>query len=282
MAVWLSLLAALTYGCSDFVGGVTSQRAPAWSVALMAQVGGGLAVLLVAVAYGGEPTRADLGWALLAGVGNGAGTAFLYRGLSSGRMGVIAPASGVTAAVLPVAVGLGLGERPGLVVWLGLTCAVPAIWLVSREPAPAAGTAEPEISARRGLADGLIAGAGFGLLFVALAQIPARAGLLPLAVNQLVGAVVIVLLALVLRVAWVPRSRASYAGVGCGVLGASATLLFLVASRQGYLSVTAVLTSLYPAFTVLLAALVLRERIHRTQGLGLALCALAVALVAAG
>jgi drug/metabolite transporter (DMT)-like permease len=170
------------------------------------------------------------------------------------------------------------GERPGTAVWTGVVLALPAIWLVSREPtAVPGGAAGPS-----GVVDGVLAGLGFGVLLAALAQVPAEAGFLPLALNQAVAGVAIVLVALALRQDAVPRSRWALGGLLSGVLGALATGLFQVATQQGYLSVAAVITSLYPAFTVLLAALVLRETVHRTQGVGLGLCAVAVVLVAAG
>lgn len=279
MTVLLSLLAALSYGLGDFNGGIFSKRGGPWAVALLAQVFGGLAVLVVALVVGGDPTRADLGWAVVAGVGNGFGTAFLYRGLSSGRMGVVAPVSGVGAVLVPVAVAALTGERPGAAVWVGVMVAVPAIWLVSREPA--APLAEPS-AGPSGLLDGILAGLGFGTLFAALAQIPEEAGFLPLALNQLIAGVGIIAVAVVLRQDWVPRNRWALGGLVSGALGALATGLFQVATQQGYLSVAAVITSLYPAITVLLAALLLRERVHRAQGLGLAMCAAAVTLVALG
>lgn len=279
MTVLLSLLAALSYGLGDFNGGIFSKRGGPWAVALVTQAFGGLAVLVVALIGGGDPTGADLGWAVVAGVGNGFGTAFLYRGLSSGRMGVVAPVSGVGAVLVPVAVALLTGERPGAAVWVGVVVAIPAIWLVSREPVgPAAGP--PAVSS--GLIDGILAGLGFGTLFAALAQIPEEAGFLPLALNQLIAGVGIIAVALVLRQDWVPRNRWALGGLISGALGALATGLFQVATQQGYLSVAAVITSLYPAVTVLLAAVVLREQVHRAQALGLALCAAAVTLVALG
>jgi drug/metabolite transporter (DMT)-like permease len=226
---------------------------------------------------GAGQTAADLAWGVAAGVANGFGTAFLYRGLSSGRMGVVAPVSGVGAVVIPVVAGVVLGERPALLVWVGMSLALPAIWLVSREPGSLVGPAT-----RGGLADGVLAGLGFGVLFVALGQVSDDAGLLPLAVNQAVGGLTIVAVAGVLHQPWLPREPASAGGVGAGLLGATATVCFLYATREGYLSIASVVTSLYPAFTVLLAATVLREHVHRAQALGLALCAVAVSLVAAG
>jgi drug/metabolite transporter (DMT)-like permease len=277
MAVLLSLLAALSYGLADFCGGLTSKRGSAWGVALAASVAGAIAVGATSLVVDGDPTAGDFGWAVAAGIGNGFGTAFLYRGLSSGRMGVVAPVSGVGAAVIPVIVGVALGERPALLVWVGIALAIPAIWLVAREPDGLGGPTAPG-----GVVDGGLAGLGFGLLFVALAQLSDEAGLLPLALNQLVAAAVIVLVACLLRQPWRPSPATVPGGAVAGVLGAAATVCFLFATREGYLSIASVVTSLYPAFTVVLAATILREHVHRAQAVGLAFCAVAVALVATG
>lgn len=279
-AILLALGSAVAYGLSDFVGGVTSKRVSPWSVALVAQLAGGVVVLGLATALDGSPSGTDLGWAVVAGVANGIGTGFLYRGLSSGRMGVVAPVSGVGAALVPVVVGVVTGERPSALVWLGIVVALPGIWLVARSPE------QEDVAGERprtgGALDGVLAGLGFGALFAALAQIPESAGFLPLALNQLVAAAVIVVMALALRAAWVPRQPAAAFGVVSGVLGVTAAGGFLLATQSGPLTVTAVLASLYPAFTVVLAATVLREHIHRSQAAGLVLCGLAVGLVAGG
>jgi drug/metabolite transporter (DMT)-like permease len=277
MSILLSLFAAASYGLGDFNGGIFSRRGGAWAVSLVAQLAGTALVLVLVAFDGGSPTSTDLAWAVVAGIGNGFGTAFLYRGLSSGRMGVVAPVSGVGAVLVPVVVGVLTGERPGALVWVGVLLALPAIWLVSREP-----SAGPTQDVGSGVLDGVLAGLGFGSLFAALAQIPEEAGFLPLALNQLVAGGAIILVALALHQDWVPRNRYALGGAISGALGALATGLFQVATQHGYLTVAAVITSLYPAFTVLLAATVLREHVHRTQAIGLALCAGAVVLVAAG
>lgn len=276
MTVILALSGAAFYGLSDFVGGLSSRRTSAWAVALVASLSGAVLVLAAALALGGEPSAGDLAWGALAGVGNGFGTAFLYRGLAGGRMGVVAPISGVGAAVVPVAVGLATGERPGVLVWVGIAAALPGIWLVSREPGhrTSPGTA--------GVLDGVLAGLGFGVLFAALGQIPDGAGLLPLALNQLIAGVLVIALATAARAPWLPRDRAAWTGVACGALGAAATGAFLLAAQRGDLSVAAILASLYPAFTIVLAATVLREHVHRSQAVGLVLCGIAVAFVASG
>lgn len=277
MAVLLSLLAALSYGLADFCGGLASKRGSAWGVALVSSATGAVLVFGASLGLGGDPTATDLWWGAAAGVGNGFGTAFLYRGLSSGRMGVVAPVSGVGAAVIPVVVGVLLGERPAVLVWAGMLLAMPAIWLVAREPARVSAA-----SPGGGLVDGALAGLGFGFLFVALSRVTEDAGLLPLAVNQVVAMVVIVLVATALRVPWRPGRATALGGMLAGVLSVAATVCFLFATRQGYLSIASVVTSLYPAITVMLAATVLREHIHRAQAAGLLLCVVAVSLVAAG
>ncbi|MGZ5398663.1 MAG: EamA family transporter [Nocardioides sp.] len=279
-AVLLALGAAVAYGLSDFIGGVTSKKASPWSVALVAQLAGGVVVLGLSAVLDGSPTSTDLAWAVVAGVANGIGTGFLYRGLSSGRMGVVAPVSGVGAALVPVAVGLISGERPSALVWLGIVAALPGIWLVARitEPHDLSG----DTPRTGGMLDGVLAGLGFGSLFAVLAQIPEEAGFLPLALNQLVAGAVVVIMALALRAAWVPRQPAAAFGAVSGVLGATATAAFLLATQSGFLTVTAVLASLYPAVTVLLAATILREHIHRSQAAGLVLCGVAVSLVVGG
>jgi drug/metabolite transporter (DMT)-like permease len=193
-------------------------------------------------------------------------------------MGVVAPVSGVLAVLLPVFVGVLTGERPGPLVWLGILAALPAIWLVAREPGPVDAT--PRASS--GAGDGVLAGLGFGALFTALGQVGHHAGFWPLVLNNLVAVPVVAIAAGLLHVPWVPRTAAAWAGSLAGALGGVATLAFLLATRHGLLSVSAVLTSLYPAFTVILAAIVLREHVHRVQALGLGLCVVAVVLVASG
>ncbi|WP_202804738.1 DMT family transporter [Serinicoccus marinus] len=276
MGVVLALAAALSYGLSDFVGGVASRRSSPWPVAIMCAVGGMAGAVLVALTRTGDPTPADLGWGALAGVGSGLGGAFLYRGLAAGRMGVVAPVSGVGAAVLPVVVALLGGERPGLLVWCGIAAALPGIWLVSREPGHGGRLAD-------GLLDGVLAGAGFGLLFAAIGQVPQSAGYWPLAVAQTVGLVSVVITATLLGDSWRPRTALEVGGgLLAGALATLAALGFLLATQAGLLTVAAVLTSIYPAVTVLLAATVLRERLGAAQGVGLLLCLACVALVAAG
>lgn len=279
VVVLLALGSAVAYGLSDFIGGILARRSRVWPVAVVAQLAATAGCSVAALLYTGEPTTPDWVWGAVAGVGSGIGAVFLYRGLASGRMSVVAPLSAVAAALLPVAAGLISGERPSLVTWLGVVCAFPAIWLVSRAADPAPGD---DRAHHAGVADGLLAGLGFGALFAALGQVEDGGGLGPLALAQATSVVAIIALATGLRQPWFPRYRGEAAASIAGLLGALATSLFLLATQSGLLTVAAVLSSLYPASTVLLAALVLHERIRRSQGFGLLLAGTAVALVAAG
>jgi drug/metabolite transporter (DMT)-like permease len=282
MAILLALCSALAYGLSDFVGGLVSRQVSAWPVAVVGQLSATLCTVAAAFLLTGSPTADDLLWAMLAGVGSGVGTGFLYRGFAAGRMSVVAPVSAVGAAVVPVAAGALGGERLSLVVWAGIALALPGIWLVSSEAEELPDGAVPRASLAEGVVDGVLAGLGFGVLFAALGQVPQQAGLWPLALTQAVSLPTVVLLAFGLRAAWVPRQRRAWWALLAGPLGASATLAFLMAAQYGYLTVAGILASLYPAATVLLAALILKEKVHRTQGVGLGLCALAIGLVAGG
>ncbi|WP_309067732.1 DMT family transporter [Microbacterium sp.] len=276
-AILLALASAVAYGVSDFFGGVFSKRHSAWTIAFWGQIGSLLTAGLLALWVGGRPDRLDLLWAAVAGVGSALGTAFLYRGLASGRMSVVAPVSAVVSAGVPIVVGVATGERPAALTWVGIAVGLAAIWLVARAPDPAGGTREGVAASVR---DGVLAGAGFGAYFAAIGQVREEAGLWPNAASMVVAAVLLLIVVLAVRAPLRLPWRRTGLALLPGMLGAVALTLFLLASQQGLLTVVAVIASLYPAATVILAALVLHERIHRSQAVGLAACAAAVALVA--
>jgi drug/metabolite transporter (DMT)-like permease len=239
-------------------------------VAFVVQTGALASTALVALAAGQPVSRPDAAWAVVAGLGAGSGTALLYRGLARGSMGVVAPMSAVTAAVVPTTAGVAMGERPGIWAVAGIALALPAIWLVS---------ADRRDPSRTGAWDGLWSGLGFGVYFLGSGQIEPDHALTPLALIQAVAFVPIVLLASLRREPLLPRSRSAWTVLWIGPLVAAANAAFLWAVDLGQLVITSVLASLYPAVTVGLAALVLHERIRRWQGVGLGLAALAVVLI---
>ncbi|QEW03781.1 EamA family transporter [Microbacterium lushaniae] len=276
LGILLGLASAVAYGASDFVGGLGSRRYTTWQVVLVGQSAGALVMVVAGLMLPGSPLASDFAWAVVAGLGSASGSIFLYRGLARGRMGLVAPISAIGAAVLPVLAGAAFGERPGWLVWVGMAVALPGIWLVARD------TSTQRSAMRGALVDGTLAGVGFGVLFIALAQISDGAGLVPLAVNQLTGAILTVATAAALGQVWRPATGVLGWGSGAGVLGAAGTLAFFAASGTTGLGIAGVLASLYPAVTVLLAAGFLRERVAPGQRAGIAVCIVAVAAMAFG
>lgn len=274
-AVPLAFCAAAAYGASDFIGGWLSKRASPWAVACMSQATAALGTVIIAAFGSLAVHRGELGWALLAGLGNGAGNVLIYRGLGRGRMAVVAPIAAIASALVPVLAGVLGGERPVALAWAGMLLSLPAIWLV-------AGGGRLRDVRLQEVRDGLLAGLGFGIQFSALGQIDPASGLAPLALSQVVSVAAIAGAAALQKAPWVPRERPAQLGALAGILAGAATLLFQLAAQTGQLAVAGVVASLYPAGTILLAALFLRERVSARQGVGLALAGAAVALIASG
>lgn len=281
MAVGLALLCALAYGASDFVAGLTSRRMHYARVGLLAQTAATVAVWAAVPLAGGAITTRALVWGALSGIGGGVGTVALYRGLARGQMAVAGPVSAAGAAVVPVVAGLLFGERPSAVTLAGVVLVVPGIWLISSGPAGG----ERRGGLVEGAVDGLVAGLGFGLLFLGLGRAGHGSGVWPTAFGQVTSLAVLVVFAAAVRgrVRGPSGTRPQrLAALGSGVLGAVATVTYLVSARFGLLVVVAVLASLYPGVTVLLARVVLHERMHRWQLAGLAVAAVGIVAITVG
>jgi uncharacterized membrane protein len=278
VAVFLGLLVALSYGAGDFLGGLSARQiAPLVVVQRSQLVGLGLLVVLVAVVPEQDPIAADLARGAAAGAIGAVGVGLLYRGLAVGAMAIVAPITAVGAAVLPVAWGLGSGERPGGLALTGVGLALVAVALISSAVDP--GVAGGSSRAREvGLA--LVAGAAFGGVFVCLGNTSADSGMWPVFAARVasVGLASLVLLARRERAVVPPGSRLVVAATGA--LDVTANAMFLLAARSGLLSLAAVVSSLYPAGTVVLARVVLHERITTRQQAGLALALTGVVLIA--
>jgi drug/metabolite transporter (DMT)-like permease len=283
LAILLGLAAAATYGAADFMGGLVSRKANPICVVLLSQLGG-LVLLALMLPFGGaDPTMHAFLWGAAAGVGGGGGVVFLYRGLARGRMSVIAPITAVEAAIIPVAYGLFTGEEPGFVALAGVVIALFAVALVSssNEGGPE-GAAPRARLAQPGMTDALIAGFGFGCFFIFLSHAGSGTGLWPLVGTKASSISLVLIAAAATRAGFRPPRGTLPLILAAGLLDVSANILYLVASRLGLLSLVAVLTSLYPASTVLLARVVLRERMSRVQIVGLVLVVTGVALIAGG
>ncbi|MDV3129738.1 EamA family transporter [Mycobacterium sp. 21AC1] len=287
MIGWLcGLGSAVLYGVSDFVGGLASRRAHFVVVALLGQCAG----LLVSAAAGPlikaqSPSHADLWWGALSGLGTAAGMVFLFRGLSRGAMSVIVPTSAVTGILLPVLVGVVVEhERPSVPAWAGIALAVPALWLVS-------GSLSRTGSSSGGVGDGLIAGIGIAVQYLALAHASSAAGLWPVATGRVsaVGVLFTLFLVLALRrtddrvgTAQLRMPATPFAlATAAGVTAAAALAAYLVATHHQITAIAVVLSSLYPVIPVILGITVLHERLSRRQAAGVVGAGAAIALLAA-
>jgi drug/metabolite transporter (DMT)-like permease len=288
MAILLGLGAALTYGAADFLGGLVSKRTGVFGVVLLSQLAGAVVLAVVVPIFERDPaTSGALVWGAASGVAGGVGVLALYRGLAIGRMSVVAPTTGVIAAAVPVLAGLLLGERPSAVALLGAGVALVAVALVSRAPeaAPvgqAAASPPPPAATRSGLSEALVAGCAFGAFFILLSRAGDDAGLWPLVGTRIGSLTTVVAMALLMRESLRPAPGTLRLIAVAGVLDIAANLLFLLATRVGLLSLVAVLTSMYPGATVVLARVVLDERLARLQVVGLGCAAMAVVLIAGG
>jgi uncharacterized membrane protein len=277
VAALLALASALTYGTADFLGGLATRRSPILPVVVLSQAVGTIVLLATLPFFEAVVGVGDLVWGAAAGVAGGIGLTLLYRGLARGPMGVVAPISAVLAASIPVLVGLALGERPSWTALGGVALALPAIVLLSRPAArDSAGSGAPIGGAVRiAVASGLAIGA----FLVFLGQAGEGAGLWPLLPARMASFTFLGALAVVIRSPLRPARGTGRLIVGAGLFDMSANILYLLAVQRGLLSLVAVLVSLYPGSTVLLARIVLGDRLRGVQLAGLALAGVSVILI---
>lgn len=279
MALILALGAALAYGAADFTGGAVTKRAGTVRVVFLSQlIGTGLTLLLAPFMASFPPSQEGLWWGAAAGIGGGMGVLLLYRGLAIGRMSVVAPITGVEAAGIPVVFALMVGERPSALALGGVVLGLCAVGLVSSAPA-APGLVENRMA---GIPQALGAGLAFGVFFICLDQAPDGAGIWPLLGARASSITLIAIVALIARAKLTPPPGTLRPIAGTGLLDVAANVLYLLATQRGLLSLTAVITSMYPGATVLLARVLLKEKLARLQSVGLAVAGVAVILIGLG
>jgi drug/metabolite transporter (DMT)-like permease len=219
------------------------------------------------------PPAWEIGWALIAGLFGGIGIMALYRGLASGRMGVVAPISGVLAAAIPVALGIVLQGLPGPARIVGMACALAAVILVSR--ADGGGT-------RRDVGLGLLAGLGIGVFNIAVSRFSPGQVFAPLTIVRGSEGLLVVLAVVLTRREWRLARPQLPLVVAVGALDMGGNAFYILATQAGRLDVATILSSLYPVTTVILATLLLRERIAGSHLVGVLLAVVAIVLIGAG
>jgi drug/metabolite transporter (DMT)-like permease len=279
MSIVLALCSALLYGVSDYCGGRATRSASTFVVALIGQLASMVltTVVVVVVLADPFPPAADLGWSMAAGLASTAGITAFYFALANGAMTVVAPITAVVSAVVPVAVGIATGERPTAIALGGVFLAIVAVALVSG----VGGRAERPTRARIVLV-AVVAGTGFGLLFVFLDRTSDDSGLWPLLLAQVTSVPILAAACVSRRAKFPPRRIDAGLMVLAGSLAVAANVAYLVATREGLLSLVAVITSMYPASTVVLATVLDHERMSNTQAVGLGLAIGALGMVGAG
>ena len=285
MVYVLALLGAAFYGAADFIGGFASRRASMFAVVTISQLSGLLALLLVLPFLpSATPHVADFAWGAAAGVAGGFGVGLLYRALAIGTMGVVAPTTSVCAVVIPVLAGVALGDRPGTMVSLGIALAVVAIVLLGQESThpdhPM--SSPPRGGLPAGMWHALASGVAIGGFFLLLSRAGHAAGLWPLVASRCAGVPIFGLIALTTGASFRMQGSLRWLLVLGGGLDMLANVLYLLASRSSDLAVAVTLVSLYPASTVWLARIVLRERLSGLQMIGMVGALVAVVLIVRG
>jgi drug/metabolite transporter (DMT)-like permease len=275
-AVGFGLLAALVWGAGDFYGGLATRRAPPFSVVLVAEISGAVLLLLAALAWRQPlPNLPTLGWSAGAGLSGAIGLVALYTALARGQMGVVAPTSAVIAALVPIIASAYLEGAPDTMQILGFAVALVAVWLLSGTGTGAGRRAGSVHELRLAL----LAGLGFGFYFVLIDRADPLSGFWNLTFARSFAAVVLAALMLAIRHPLLPPRDVLPLNTLNGTLDAGGNLFFVLAAQSGRLDVASVLASLYPGTTVLLAWLVLGERLSRPQTVGVAAALLAIILI---
>ncbi|MDW7730873.1 MAG: DMT family transporter [Methanolobus sp.] len=273
-AVILGLVAAICWGAGDFSGGVATKRNEVLTVAIISQLFGVILLAFSAITIGEAiPSGQDILWGALAGISGGIGLLALYHALSVHKMGAVAPVAAVTSAIVPVFFGIALEGLPATSQLIGFAFAFTGVWLISRE--------EHGTKLNTGnLKLPLIAGLGFGFFMIFIDRIQEDAILWPLVGARLASLTMFFLAALYFRRTEVPPARYLPLIALAGILDTGGNLFYALAAQAGRLDIAAVLTSLYPAVTVLLAWILLKERLAQRQWLGVLFVLVAVVFIA--
>src|SRR5580658_4873604 len=268
----LSLAAVFAWGTSDFLGGCGARRANAFVLTAIAQLSGLLLMAGIALAsHAPFPTRTAVAWALLGGLSGGGALAIFYRALSSGRMGLTAPVAAVLGAAIPTAFGMFREGLPQAAQVAGFVLAATGIWLISRS--------EDENS-REGIGMAALAGIGFAGFYLCIRQAGDGSAFWIAAMSKVVSFTLTGLIVLIGRSARDIDRRGIALGILAGCLDVIGSVLFIRASQTGRLDAAVVLSSLYPAVTVLLARFILKEHFTRWKALGMVAALLAVPMIA--
>jgi drug/metabolite transporter (DMT)-like permease len=276
----MAVMSSMLYGVADFLGGMGSRRAPAVTVTAWFQIVGVVFLVLYACFAPGVTRVSDLVWGAAAGLTGGAGVLLLYRALAGGTVSTAAPLISMIALAVPVVMGLGLGERPGVLPLAGIGVGVVAVALISAHGAP--GEAAASRTGSASLLPAIASGVLIGLFLVCLGRVERGASGWALVAGRASASLLLWAMVFASRATWRLAAAARPFVLGAAVTDVSANVLYLLAVQRAPLSLVATLVSLAPATTVLLAQLVLHERLAPAQKVGVVVALAAVVLLAQG
>ncbi len=277
MAIALSLVGAIVFGCADFWGGLATRRSDATvAVVVITQVAGLAALMVIAPLSGATHVAvSDLVWGAGAGLCGATGLLFFYRALADGTMSIVSPITAVVSAIVPLLAGVALGDRPAAWAWAGIVIGLGAIILFGGVP-------HPHGVARVAVTGAVLGGLGFGTFFVLLARSGSTAGMWPLvAARGCSGALLFAWAKARRQPIGLPRAVWKIA-LAAGIGDVSANALYLAATHHGLLAVVGVIIALYPASTLVLARIVLHERLQPLHWVALVAAAGAVTMIVVG
>lgn len=267
------LAAVLSWGSSDFLGGFGSRRANAYFLTAISHLGGfALALTLALETHAEFPPRASVGWALLAGACGGSALSLFYGALASGKMGLTAAVAAVVGAAIPAAVGIVVDGLPGMLALLGFALAAVGIWLIAKPD-------EGGLTAK-GFATAVVCGVGFAGFYLFIKQAGDVSALWGAACSRFAAFVVVGVIVVAGRHFQAMDAARAGIGVAAGMLDVTGTMCFIRATQTGRLDSAVMLTSLYPAITVILARVFLREHFTSWKLVGMAAALAAVPLIA--
>ena len=270
--VAFALAASLTWGAGDFSGGLATRRAQVLSVVVGAYAVGLIMLIALALVWSEPfPTTLDLMWGSVAGLAGAVGLVAFYQALAVGRMGIVAPIAAMLSAALPVLFGAFFEGLPGLLQLIGFVLALIAVGLISGLGVV---KGRPKGS---GLA--LLAGLGFGSFFILISRVSNGAVFWPLAAARLSSLLFLLAVVLIRRQKVLPEKSVWPVVFLAGALDVAGNVFFVLATHAGRLDVAAILSSLYPAVTVLLATIILKERVTRLQAIGIFVALVAIPLI---
>lgn len=273
--VLLLAAAATLIGTGDLFGGIASRRSAPLAVAGWSQVVGIPILLVLAVVVPGEPLTSDMALGVVAGLGSGLGVLALYSGFSVSAVGIVAPTAATIAAVIPIAAGLLAGERPTPLSFAGLGLALVAIVLVGR-----AGVDQE--NAQAGLIHGILAGVAFGTMVIAYSLTSAESGVWSVVSGRISASLVLMIVLAIMPTAWRIASSSVRLILLAGILPSLGLAAFVLAAQSSELVILGVTLGMIPTVTVILAVIVLKEHLSRTQWIGVVTAAAAIALISVG